>query len=259
MPAVLETPSRIWRRIEAVEDLDMPSLPSLPPFEDSAAQFSSEMLDEHDEDEDQEEGQGDISAPIHSTPTANSGHHTAASTIRPPASTGSSARFAHSIASRSSKSSSLGLSSSRASSDRKSRHDSFDVSMIPSLPQIHPVHATGHYSDDTDTDFDLEDSKESVPEVYLPPEEDNFDEEEEEGVSLTDALQSVSRTGSPPPNKRMDDGNTPKKAYDYSMSLRSEPKVCVFHVCFYFIVIQDHNSSSRPRWTSTGMLLFESL
>lgn len=35
MAAMLETPSRIWRRIEAVEDRDMPSLPSLPPFEDS--------------------------------------------------------------------------------------------------------------------------------------------------------------------------------------------------------------------------------
>ena len=35
MATMLETPSRIWRRIEAVEDRDMPSLPSLSPFEDS--------------------------------------------------------------------------------------------------------------------------------------------------------------------------------------------------------------------------------
>jgi hypothetical protein len=34
MATMLETPSRIWRRIEAVEDREMPSLPSLPPFED---------------------------------------------------------------------------------------------------------------------------------------------------------------------------------------------------------------------------------
>ena len=37
MATMLETPSRIWRRIEAVEDRDMPSLPSLSPFEDSVS------------------------------------------------------------------------------------------------------------------------------------------------------------------------------------------------------------------------------
>ena len=35
MATMLETPSRIWRRIEAIEDNDMPSLPSVSPFEDS--------------------------------------------------------------------------------------------------------------------------------------------------------------------------------------------------------------------------------
>ncbi|KAJ6454727.1 hypothetical protein C8R47DRAFT_1228578 [Mycena vitilis] len=37
----LETPSRIWRRIEAIEDRDMPSLPSLPAFGDSDGEDGS--------------------------------------------------------------------------------------------------------------------------------------------------------------------------------------------------------------------------
>ena len=45
MTTMLETPSRIWRRIEAVEDRDMPSLPSLSPFEDSSMRRRSFLLD----------------------------------------------------------------------------------------------------------------------------------------------------------------------------------------------------------------------
>ena len=55
MAAMLETPSRIWRRIEAIEDRDMPSLPSLPPFEDSFDPETVMHLDYDDqlqEDED---------------------------------------------------------------------------------------------------------------------------------------------------------------------------------------------------------------
>src|ERR1700742_3665133 len=99
---LLETPSRIWRRIEAVEGRDMPSLPSLPGFDSSA---ESNRITEEDDGEllnqiSEELDQGDESLPIHSTP-ASSHMHTAASTIRIPTSTSSTARFATSIASRS--------------------------------------------------------------------------------------------------------------------------------------------------------------
>jgi hypothetical protein len=105
-------------------------------------------------------------------------------------------------------------------SSRKSQHDSFDISVIPSLPGIN----TRHFSDDDETDE--EQSRESVPEVYLPPEDDSDDRDGEQDISLTDALQSVSRTSSPPfPVESFEE--TPKKNYDYSVSLKSEPKVCI--------------------------------
>lgn len=211
---MIETPSRIWRRIEAIEDRDMPSLPSLPPFEDSG-HLSGEDPEQDESDDDLHHN----GSPIHSTPAAASAHHTAASTIRP-SSTLSAARFASSIASRSTKSS-LGLSSSRGMSTRKVQVDSFDISMIPSLPDIHAEPGTDHFSYD-DEDLDLEESKESVPDVYLPPQGDYDDGSD---LSLSDALQSVSRSGSPPhSNEPYENGPTPKK-YDFSVSLRSEPKV----------------------------------
>lgn len=213
---MLETPSRVWRRIEEIEDRDMPSLPSLPPFEDSAEDHSEQHS--HDGLDDLH----DISSPLQSTPAALSTHNTAASTIRPTSSTSSTARFASSIASRSTKSTSV-LSSSRGISTRRNLADSFDVSVIPSLPNITAEPGSERYSfQDTDEE---EVSKESVPEVYLPPEKDYDEGEGEPDISLTDALQSVSRTGSPPYSKTSFGDATPKKNYDYSISLNSEPKV----------------------------------
>jgi hypothetical protein len=214
MATMLETPSRIWRRIEAVEDRDMPSLPSLPAFEDSAdvEQISSEVVVDGDD-------LSDISAPIHSTPPL-SAHHTVTSTIRVPSSTSSTARFASSIANRSSKSS-LALSSSKGMSTRPSHPDSFDISSIPSLRD-----ENGNGVADCDSEEMI--MEESVPDMYLPPEENDSDGEQD--VSLTEALQSVSRTSSPPYAPHEPDIEpTPKKAYDYSVSLRSEPKVISFY------------------------------
>ncbi|KAF7308394.1 PACT-coil-coil domain-containing protein [Mycena chlorophos] len=118
----------------------------------------------------------------------------------------SASRFAHSIArtSRSSNTRSSARRSSGASSHSRTV-DSFDVSAIPSLPEVHPERTTGHYSQE-------QSSKDSVPEVYLPPEDDD----EEEALSLTDALELVSSPGR--------DNATPKKNYDYSVSLKSEPR-----------------------------------
>ncbi|KAJ7879992.1 hypothetical protein B0H14DRAFT_2708159 [Mycena olivaceomarginata] len=219
MTGMLETPSRIWRRIEAIEDRDMPSLPSVPAFGDSEGEDDSlnQISNVRDADE-VEEQLSNISAPMHSTPTASS-HH--ASTMRAASSTSSASRFANSIA-RTSRSS-TGRSSARVSS-RQSHPDSFDdVSAIPSLPDIRPERGTGHYSSE-DEDLDFHQSKESVPDVYLPPEEDAEDEEPD--LSLTDALESVSRTSSP--QRFSQEDATPKKNYDYSVSLRSEPKPSPF-------------------------------
>jgi hypothetical protein len=212
MAAMLETPSRIWRRIEAIEDRDMPSLPSLPAFGDSDGEDESrnQSLDRNDVEE-VEEQLSDMSAPMHSTP-APSSHH--ASTVRPASSTSSTSRFANSIA-RTSRSS-MGRSSFRG---RQSHPDSFDdISAIPSLPDIHPERGTGYYSEEEESD-EFRRSRESVPEVYLPPNDDD-----EEDVSLTEALESVSRTSSP--QRFRQEEPTSKKNYDYSVSLRSEPQVC---------------------------------
>ncbi|KAF7370481.1 PACT-coil-coil domain-containing protein [Mycena sanguinolenta] len=208
----METPSRIWRRIEDIEnrDMDMPSLPSVPVYGDSEGEDESLGRDALDVEE-----LSNISVPMHSTPTASSNH---ASTMRAASSTSSASRFANSIA-RTSRSS-MGRS-------RKSQPDSFDdISCIPSLPDVHPERGTGHYSEE-ESEEDFQRSKESVPEVYLPP-EDPEEEDEEDGpnLSLTDALESVSRTSSP--QRFIHEEATPKKNYDYSVSLRSEPKPSPF-------------------------------
>ncbi|KAJ7491999.1 hypothetical protein FB451DRAFT_1360785 [Mycena latifolia] len=224
MAAMLETPSRIWRRIEAIEDRDMPSLPSLPAFGDSEGE--GESTSDHHDAEEVDEQLSDISAPMHSTPAASS-HH--ASTVRAASSTSSASRFANSIA-RTSRSS-MGRSSTRGFQSRQSHLDSFDdISAIPSLPDVQPERGTGHFSEEAEEEEEEEEeeagsfrrSRESVPEAYLPPDEDEEENDGEQDLSLTDALESVSRTSSPQPFSQ--DEPTPKKNYDYSVSLRSEPQ-----------------------------------
>ncbi|CCM02678.1 uncharacterized protein FIBRA_04783 [Fibroporia radiculosa] len=206
MAAMLETPSRVWRRIEAIEGQDMPSLPSLPAFEDSADHESETTDTSYDHPQDV--------LPIHSTPAAFSSH--TMSTIRPPSSTASTARFAHSLASRSSKSV---LSASRDNIVKQAKEESFDVSSIPSLPDMHQYN---HDLDIRSSDQDTEHS--SSPGAHsLRGFDGNVVEDVEGDLDLSDALQSVSRPHSP----AMDDIATPSKKYDYSVSLRSEKKTGV--------------------------------
>ncbi|KAH9940729.1 uncharacterized protein BXZ73DRAFT_42510 [Epithele typhae] len=208
MAAYLETPSRVWRRIQADQDRDMPSLPSLPGFEESGA--PQESIEEEDSEQDMH-----IASPIQSTPIFLS---RAASTVRAPSSTSSTARFARSMASRSSKSS---LTGSRGSVSRRPAEDSFDVSSIPSLPVRHDDSA------EMDIRSSDQDTESSVPEVYLPP---TMDENSDLEFDLSEALQSVSRANSPSPEPEPQDHNTPRKKsdYDLSVSLRSEPKPSPF-------------------------------
>ncbi|KAG2137784.1 hypothetical protein BD769DRAFT_1384914 [Suillus cothurnatus] len=203
--AMLETPSRIWRRIQAADEGEPPSLPSLPAFDDSGAQDSDS--DHHSTDD-----SPDI-LPVHSTPAAVS-VYTATSTIKLQSSTSSTARFASSLASRSV--SAKSSSASRTYPYPRSPVQSFEVSAITSLP---------HESDENTEpeDSPLARSKRSVPESHLPPEENETDD-----MSLEDALQSVSRSSSPFSPEIPLDNPTPKKKYDYSMSLRSEAQVNAF-------------------------------
>lgn len=224
MATMLETPSRIWRRIEAIEDEDMPSLPSLPPFEHSAIlEESSNEPGQPDSEDQYDDDDESLSSPLQSTPAST--QHTVTSTFRGSASTSSTARFAHSIASRSNRSTANNMTLSRALSSRRSQHDSFD---IPSLPRIQPRtnHDTMATEGEEEGEEEEEESKSSVPEVYLPPEEEEEDEENE--LSMTDALQSVSRSSSPHFPNPVSRDETPKKNYDYSVSLKSEPKVNSF-------------------------------
>jgi hypothetical protein len=139
---------------------------------------------------------------MHSTPT------TVATSQRGSITNSSTARFAHSIASRSSRSSS-----------GKIKHASFDV---PSLPVIHPT-TLGQDSDEEDIE-----SRSSVPDIYLPPEVDDEQHEAAPDYSLADALGSISREGSPLLPEITQDGK--QKSFDYSVSLRSEPKVSLFFI-----------------------------
>lgn len=203
--AAYETPSRIWRRIQ--DDREPSSLPSLPGFEHS-------MAPESTSDDTSPAVEENETFPVHSTPVALSSYTATPqgiSTIKLQSSTSSTARFATSIASRS-----VSAKSSASQTYSKSAQNSFDVSPITSHQHDGEQH--------TDPgDFPPSKSTNSVPEAYLPP----LETDEGEDMSLADALESVSRSSSPislePPLQEQ----SSKKGliYDYSVSLRSEPKV----------------------------------
>ena len=71
------------------------------------------------------------------------------------------------------------------------------------------------------SDQDTQSRDSSVADAYLPPMDVTGIEDD---LDITDALQSVSRSGSPIEQVVP----TPRKGYDYSVSLRSEPKVSVY-------------------------------
>jgi hypothetical protein len=223
MATLLETPSRIWRRIEAIEHRDMPSLPSLPPFEDSEIQEDESQGPAQGEGEEVIENSRIMSSPMQSTPSTQfnitSSQRRSSTTIT----NSSTARFAHSIASRSNKSSG-GITT-------KSKSDSFDA---PSLPVIYPT-AIDHDSDEEGIE-----SRSSVPDIYLPPEGDEEQQESAPNFSLGDALESISREGSPPLLPEVSLEGTPKN-YGYSVSLKSEPKVSfvfTIHNLLFMCMIQ---------------------
>ena len=262
----------------------MPSLPSLPTFDDSAQNSSEEgsvlsnHLDNHKthnlstvySESDEDEPVGDVE-PVHSTPapqglSAYTGTGSLGTGSRfgtrgvIPSSTSSTARFASSIASRSMNGntgrsgshhhglSSLSKGTSASAIQGGELGESFDVSTIPSIRaggeegEVEEALDDGSQGaeEDEGRTHSLRRSKDSVPDMYLPPADD---EERVQDLSLTEALESVSRASSPFP---LDDEpgfaqeyeigfggeTTPKKKYDYSASLRSEPKVRRFFPSF---------------------------
>ena len=175
----------------------MPSLPELPPFEDS-----NDVNATTTSEESHHSAFNPTSSPLQSTPAPPSTQNT----IRLQSSTSSTARFAQSIASRASRSGSA-FSSSTGSLSKHSRQSlsmqrseiSFDdISAIPSYPQSNVV---------------------APDEAGVEVGRDRL-----EDMSLAEALPPPSRDGSPYSSEGMADNGHSK--YSYSVSLRSEPKVC---------------------------------
>jgi hypothetical protein len=201
--AMLETPSRILRRMEALEaqDSNLPSLPSFPEFEDSGVpsfQASSaqslshkDLGMEHDEDD----------APYQSTPAPLSSQ-TTRSTVRPPSTSSSATRFVNSM---------------RTSSGTtgRSQQDSFEVS------EILPTQA----GDDSSTSA-------SIPAVYSPPDGDNTEDRSPTENIRTPAFNLEDDLRSPRAFVADEHKRTPNtKRYDHSGSgLRSEPKVGIYYI-----------------------------
>ncbi|VDB90659.1 unnamed protein product [Peniophora sp. CBMAI 1063] len=109
--AYLETPSRIMRRFEAQAGMDMPSLPSLPAFDEEPESGL--------EDSEASRLLSDDEQPLQSTPAPTSAQNTARlSALQNSAS--STARFAHSLASRTSRSQLSSNSQSQSASQSAS-------------------------------------------------------------------------------------------------------------------------------------------
>ncbi|KAG8745658.1 hypothetical protein FRC10_007355 [Ceratobasidium sp. 414] len=140
----LETPSRIWARIEQAQDEELPSLPSMPAFEDSAFPDESEGISvQH--------------SAYYPTPNKPKPPSTYTPTPRP-----------NKI---------RALSTPRSTGETTARA---------------PIQPDNSHSASSTRSHEL--STDSLPEEYLPP---PTEDDVELSMSLTDALESVSRSGSP--------------------------------------------------------------
>ncbi|GJJ11416.1 hypothetical protein Clacol_005649 [Clathrus columnatus] len=193
MDLPLETPSRILRRIQALEaeDIDLPSLPSFhyddsgvhSSFKASTAAPSMSKRDIQTELEDISERE---ESHYESTPLPSS--HGTRSTIRPLSATSSTRHFANSL---------------RSSTQRKSPRQSFEAEEITSPRK----------------DYDIE-SEPSLPNIYI---QQSYIPETTSDQIVHPSMHTSeirSRTRSP---LSFHTAQTPQSAkYDYSVSLRSE-------------------------------------
>ena len=226
---MFETPSRLLRRIDALDDDDMPSLPPVPDFEDDSGILSSSQISHsaNPRETSHKSGNSDIlhasdeSLPYQSTPTVSHLQKTV-STVRPPPSARSSARFAQSLASSRSRSTRSAASQSGNGSGKRFRDDTFDVSEIKPVPP--------DVSTDSDDDYagavslELANSRASIP-VNYQPQAHSLEEEE---LDLTEAMEDIGRSRSPfQPEGRSADVSSKKggRYYDYEVSLKSETQV----------------------------------
>ena len=227
---MLETPSRLLRRIDAFDDDDMPSLPPVPDFEDDSGILSSSRISSHSanpREASHKSGSSDVlhasdeSLPYQSTPTFSHLQRTV-STVRPPPSAKSSARFAQSLASSRSRSTRSATSQPRNGSGGRFRDDTFDVSEIKPVPPDVSTDSDDEYAGAMS--LELANSRASIP-VNYQPQAPSLDEEE---LDLTEAMEDIGRSHSSfEPEDRSVDVSSKKggRYYDYEVSLKSEAKV----------------------------------
>lgn len=227
---MFETPSRLLRRIDALDDADMPSLPPVPDFEDDSGILSSSHISSRSanpKEASYKSGSSDVlhasdeSLPYQSTPTVSHSQRTI-STIQPPPSAKSSARFAQSLASSRSRSTKSAASQSRNGVGKQFRDDTFDVSEIRPVPP--------DVSTDSDDDYvgavslELANSRASIP-INFQPQAHSLEEE----LDLTEAMEDIGRSHSPlqPEDRSMDVSSRKGEGgyYDYEVSLKSESQV----------------------------------
>jgi hypothetical protein len=177
---LLETPSRVWRRIEDAQHIDMPSLPSLPTIDDITDDVDASCFPNSGNAKRVQADQADddlfISLPVQPTPTLPSSRHT----HQPPSSRRSSAGQTSSILSQ-------GLHKSTRSTPTvrfADKHESFEISAAATTTSDF----SGFHPHDRDTDVDDINSKFinglALPDVDL-------------SLGLDEALQPASRSHSP--------------------------------------------------------------
>jgi hypothetical protein len=178
---LLETPSRILRRIQSAEQREMPSLSSLSGF---AVDAPSSNGSASDEESDASLDIVECKTPTHSTPANSIRQRLTCS----PSAVSGAARFPDLIA-RSAHSSARISTSSHLT--HENRHDSFGISPTALTSQ--------HLSSDDDVSSELDNTASSVPEVYLPPEG-----EDDDGLNMSEYYKSIDSHDP-----------TPRKFYDY--------------------------------------------
>jgi len=177
---LLETPSRVWRRIQDAQHVDMPSLPSLPAIDDITDDVDASLFPNSGNAKrapvDQVDDDLLISLPVQSTPTLPSSRHT----YQPPSSRRSSAGQPNSILSQ-------GLHKSTRSTPTvrfADKHESFEISAAATTTSDF----SGFHLHGRDTDVDDINSK-FINGLALP----NVDL----SLGLDEALQPAGRSHSP--------------------------------------------------------------
>lgn len=195
---LLETPSRVWRRIEDAQHIDMPSLPSLPAIDDITEDLDSSFLP-NDTNKRAQHDDLSLSLPVQATPPLPSTRHSQQQQRQPPPSRRSSAGQTSSILSQ-------GLNKSTRSTATvrfAEKHESFEISAAGTTTTSD---FSGFHPHGGDADADADDINLALPDVDL-------------SQGLADALQPVSRAHSPL-----------RRESSSSVGLRSDSRVRSRHI-----------------------------